>query len=302
MLHVDDTGSVDPFFTTRDRLDASRGVLLKTFDKGSLTAAQYQSGRSDVGITTPNEVSDLHMAVVQLTDYNPLHMWCDDRHIRRPALPSGSLSILDFRSTWVTELRQPFHTINFFGPHRALDDSIGLGALPAHPPQPYVEQHRDEVMLHLALALLPAFERPWEVNTLFADHIAAAVSIHLACTYGGAKITTHRGGLSPWQERRAKEMLASNLGDGVALADLAKACGLSVGHFARAFKKTTGHPPHRWLLMQRLERSETLLLTTRKPLRDIATECGFADHSHFTRVFSRMVGTAPGDWRRQKLG
>jgi AraC-like DNA-binding protein len=301
MLKSDDTGSVDPFFTTRDRLDTSRGVLLKTFDKGSLTAAQYRSDRSDVGITTPNEVSDLHMAVVQLSDYDPLDMWCDDRHISRPALPTGSLSILDFRSTWVTELRQPFHTINFFVPRRALDDVTGLGALHAHVPQPYVHQHQDEVMLHLALALVPAFERPWEVNTLFADHIAAAVSVHLACTYGGARIATHRGGLSSWQERRAKEMLTSNLGDGVALGDLAKACGLSAGHFARGFKKTTGLPPHRWLLMQRIERAETLLMTTRKPLRDIAIACGFADHSHFTRVFSRMVGTTPGDWRRQKL-
>ncbi len=34
------------------------------------------------------------------------------------------------------------------------------------------------------------------------------------------------------------------------------------------------------------------------PLADIAAACGFADQSHFTRVFARSMGTPPGSWRR----
>jgi AraC family transcriptional regulator len=36
------------------------------------------------------------------------------------------------------------------------------------------------------------------------------------------------------------------------------------------------------------------------PLAEIALDCGFSEQSHFTRTFTRMVGTSPGEWRRQR--
>jgi transcriptional regulator GlxA family with amidase domain len=41
-----------------------------------------------------------------------------------------------------------------------------------------------------------------------------------------------------------------------------------------------------------------LLRDTRIALADVTADCGFADQSHFTRVFTRAVGTSPGQWRR----
>jgi AraC-like DNA-binding protein len=41
-----------------------------------------------------------------------------------------------------------------------------------------------------------------------------------------------------------------------------------------------------------------LLQTTELSLADIALACGFAEQSHFTRVFTRLVGMPPGAWRR----
>jgi AraC family transcriptional regulator len=105
------------------------------------------------------------------------------------------------------------------------------------------------------------------------------------------------GGLAPWQVRRAMEILGANL-DGVPLKELAQECGLSVSHFSRAFRRTVGVAPHNWLLMRRIEVAKQKLRRSQLPLSDVALACGFADQSHMTRIFTRMVGTSPGAWRR----
>jgi AraC family transcriptional regulator len=107
-----------------------------------------------------------------------------------------------------------------------------------------------------------------------------------------------RGGLAGWQERRAKEILAAHLTGQIALQEVAHACGLSVSHFSRAFRETTGLAPHQWLLHRRIEAAKSAMHDARLPLADVALSCGFADQSHFTRVFSKQVGVSPGCWRR----
>jgi AraC-like DNA-binding protein len=72
--------------------------------------------------------------------------------------------------------------------------------------------------------------------------------------------------------------------------------------FVRAFKETTGLPPHRWLMSRRIERAQETLINSRLSLVEIAERTGFADQSHFTRVFTGTVGTSPGEWRRERRG
>jgi AraC family transcriptional regulator len=157
----------------------------------------------------------------------------------------------------------------------------------------------DAVIRNLADCLLPAFEHPERANQLFVDHIAMAILAHITQTYGGAappKLT--KGGLAPWQVRLAKEVLETRLDGKIGLEDLARECGLSRSHFARAFKKSTGKPPHRWLMEQRLGRARELLLKSKLSLAEISDACGFADQSHFTRCFFAATGTVPSEWRR----
>jgi len=107
-----------------------------------------------------------------------------------------------------------------------------------------------------------------------------------------------RGRLAPWLERRAKDIMRAHLDGALSIAQLADECGLSRSHFARSFKRTTGTPPHRWLLAQRIDKATQLLLKSESSITDIALACGFADQSHFTRVFVSTVGMSPGVWRR----
>lgn len=109
-----------------------------------------------------------------------------------------------------------------------------------------------------------------------------------------------RVALSPWQERRAKELMASQMDKGLSIARIASECSLSRSHFSRAFKKNTGLSPRDWFLQMRLDRARGLLSESALTISQISLDCGFADQSHFTRVFTRVVGITPFNWRRSK--
>jgi AraC family transcriptional regulator len=107
-----------------------------------------------------------------------------------------------------------------------------------------------------------------------------------------------RGGLAPWQVSRAKGILSAHLDGSVPLTELAQQCRLSVSHFARAFRRTTGVAPHKWLMERRVEVAKEKLRDGRLSLSDVALVCGFADQSHLTRVFTQLAGISPRAWRR----
>jgi AraC family transcriptional regulator len=107
----------------------------------------------------------------------------------------------------------------------------------------------------------------------------------------------HRGGLSPLHLRRTCDFMIDNLAEDICLDDLAALTGLSCKHFIRAFKQSTGMPPHQYLILHRVEAAKLRLLDARASIADIAMHCGFADQSHFTAAFRKVVGVPPGTWR-----
>jgi AraC family transcriptional regulator len=108
----------------------------------------------------------------------------------------------------------------------------------------------------------------------------------------------HRGGLAPWQIRRLAKFVDENISESVVISDMAALVRLSPHHFCRAFRVSLGESPHRYLIRCRVARAEQLMRTTPIPLGQIASECGFADQAHFTKVFSAACGMSPGAWRR----
>jgi AraC family transcriptional regulator len=157
----------------------------------------------------------------------------------------------------------------------------------------------DPIISHLGRTLLPALERPTQANQLFIDQAAFTLQAHFAYRYARLRNrgAFYRGGLTPSQERRAKELIRAHIDGTISVERLAQECGLSRSQFFRAFKWTTGKTPHGWLIQSRVEMSKELLLTSGLSLAEVASACGFANPSHFTRVFARYVGTAPGVWR-----
>ncbi len=109
-----------------------------------------------------------------------------------------------------------------------------------------------------------------------------------------------RGGLANWQLRKVEDHVERELDGTIAVEALAEIARLSVGHFCRAFKASTGQTPHAFIIAKRLRRAQSLILASDDPLSRIAVSCGFTDQPHLTRLFRRELGTTPLAWRRSQ--
>jgi AraC-like DNA-binding protein len=103
---------------------------------------------------------------------------------------------------------------------------------------------------------------------------------------------THLGPLFP-AVRRIHTAFAEDL----KIVDLARQTGLSHSQFSRRFKQVLGVPPKDYLLRVRLRHARRLLETTERTVSDVALECGFYDHSHFSHAFRRLTGAGPAAYR-----
>jgi AraC family transcriptional regulator len=109
-----------------------------------------------------------------------------------------------------------------------------------------------------------------------------------------------RGGLAPWQVRRVKTHIETNLGAAITTKDLATLARLSSYHFCRTFRNSFGESPRGYVTRRRVERAQGLMLTTNTSLGQIAADCGFTDQAHLSRLFRRFVGETPSVWRRAR--
>jgi len=83
----------------------------------------------------------------------------------------------------------------------------------------------------------------------------------------------------------------------VSLAELAASVNLSPFHFARAFKRSTGLPPHRFQQRLRMESARELLRTTQLSVTDIALRVGYGSSQALARAFRRDAGATPAEFR-----
>jgi len=85
----------------------------------------------------------------------------------------------------------------------------------------------------------------------------------------------------------------------VGVTDMAREAGLEERTFLRRFKAATGIKPTEYAQCVRVEKARELLQFTRRTIDQIAWSVGYEDSTAFRRVFSKLVGLAPGDYRRR---
>src|SRR5690242_12449686 len=106
-------------------------------------------------------------------------------------------------------------------------------------------------------------------------------------------------GRPPAWLRSADELLRARLADRIGLGELAEAVGVHPTYLARAFRVHYGLSVGEYGRRVRLAWAAAELARGEKPLVEIAASAGFADQSHFTRVFRRHVGTTPARYRER---
>jgi AraC family transcriptional regulator len=102
-----------------------------------------------------------------------------------------------------------------------------------------------------------------------------------------------KGGLPTWRLRRALEILHARVMDRPSLTDLASHVGLHPTYFCRAFKRSMGVSPHRYLLERRIARAKEMMTDHTMTLTQIALDCGFGTSSQLSVIFRRLTGVSP---------
>ncbi len=260
--------------------------------------------RADPPVSVSAVVEDAFAMVFQLQPLPAHILWHDQRQFEVPAGPAHALTFFDLAGKAGAHIPGAFDSLHFRVPRPALDSFADLAGTRRverlHVPGgPFASV--DTLVASLSGALIGTLGAR-DVSPLLPDHLLMSLLAHVTAHYGDGLGSEPRtsGGLAPWQVRRAKALLDLPDGSAPPLAEVAAAVGVSVAHFARAFKQGTGVTPWAWHQTRRLERAQTLLRDSSLPLAQVATLAGFSDQSHFTRAFGAKLGISPGQWRRER--
>ena len=102
------------------------------------------------------------------------------------------------------------------------------------------------------------------------------------------------------QDERMKKVLAyihSHISQSIDVEELANVVFITKPYLIRLFKREFGTSPVQYINKKKVERAQLLLFTTDKPVKEIAYTLGFSDHSYFIRLFRKLSGIPPQEYR-----
>jgi len=126
---------------------------------------------------------------------------------------------------------------------------------------------------------------------IFAQHLAML----------GNQIFIQQKNAEPPIIKRAKEYIYEHHTEELSLARSAKAVNMSTFYFCKMFKKVTDINFTDYLSRVRIEKAKNLLLNPNLRVSEIAFEVGFQSLTHFNRVFKKLLGQSPTEYRAQLL-
>ena len=123
--------------------------------------------------------------------------------------------------------------------------------------------------------------------TFFAEQLSALIN----------QIVLEKQNSEPPLVRKAREYIAQHKAEPLSLAAVAQASGASVFHFCKVFKKATGLKFTDYVARTRLENAKTQLLNPNRRISEIAYDVGFQSLTQFNRMFKRVFGQSPTEFR-----
>src|SRR3984893_6035546 len=138
------------------------------------------------------------------------------------------------------------------------------------------------------------------LDPVYAEALSLALAHYLTRRFGAiaADDIVSPAKLAPWQVRRVTEFVEASISAEVRIADLATLVGISVGHFHRAFRATTGRTPLAYINEARVRRALSVMAVENISVAALALRVCFLSPSHFARIFKRFTGLSPSDVRR----
>jgi AraC-like DNA-binding protein/ligand-binding sensor protein len=131
------------------------------------------------------------------------------------------------------------------------------------------------------------YESVVHLLTIFAQHLALVSN----------QLLVHNANSEPPAITKAKQFIQEHQADEISLGDVAKAVNTSTFYFCKMFKKATGLTFTEYLGRVRVEKAKSLLLSPHARVSEVAFEVGFQSLSQFNRVFKRITGLSPSEYR-----
>ena len=272
---------------SRGNLDTGMAAAIWTADKGSEISGSAEA--------------NTHVLSMALRPYR-CEAWADGKRLAFDHCRTASLQIMAAGLTPRAFFSDPLKILHVYLPHDRLAEiaAVAPGALELRDPLAQF----DPDLAHACGQLVQELQGDCVMSQLHFDALNLSIAVQLVRRWSnrGLASAPAKAGLPPALLRRVKDYLMAHLAEDVSLSALAAIANLSTSHFARAFRQSTGVPPHRWLTNQRIARGRELLEIGDLTLAEIALACGFADQSHFTVAFRSATGVTPGAYRREVRG
>lgn len=111
-------------------------------------------------------------------------------------------------------------------------------------------------------------------------------------------ITAYFNNLSGSDRPSLQQIMEQNYCFNLKLEDYAELSHRSLSTFKRDFKQQFEQSPAKWILNRRIQHAANLVVNSNLSVSQVAFESGFEDLSHFSRVFKKMIGTNPSDYKK----
>jgi AraC family transcriptional regulator len=154
------------------------------------------------------------------------------------------------------------------------------------------ESHRGPLS-QIAARIFCEFRTPDSVSPLIIEGLMLEFATHVVRTKE-SPTCDH----SPKWLLTVEEYLRAHAGNAIRLSDVARVAGVHAAHLNRVFRTRYGYSIGEYVRRMRVDFAAQELVHSTRSLADIASSAGFADQSHFSRVFVRMIGFTPGRYRR----
>lgn len=226
-----------------------------------------------------------------------------DGHFQHEYIFNGDVAIVPANahhiSRWTSETEFLLLSLEPTFLNRIILESVDLQGVELTPhfaaPEPFIQQ--------IALALKSELELNGVGSQIYIESLKTTLCIHLLKHHSIAsnKVPqfSNKKGLSSRKLRQAISYIHDNLEKDLTLAEIAAVVGMSMYHFSRLFKQSTGFAPHQYVMNCRIAKAKKLLTGSEKTIEQISEQVGFQSQSHFTNVFRKFMGITPKVYREQ---